>query len=277
MYERGFSLIECLSVLCVVALIGAGISSFTGSSIQLFRDLSEELEGKIAARMAHGALQMGVRAHERGRFEFGVTIVRGDHLASQHPLSSLNSSSAPQPDSDVASFIELSPPYRAAVSKSSFQDTEISLEACGINALSIPSTFKSYVAIGVSGALQIVGTIRAISPSCIELTGQAIRGLVSSTTLPAPAALLEFAPVAREYSIFIDRSGQLRLASHVGSRILENQPLARRLHSFTVTPLSDPSGALSYHLAVKTRAARPFESLLIVGLAQRGVWNEIFQ
>jgi hypothetical protein len=79
----------------------------------------------------------------------------------------------------------------------------------------------------------------------------------------------------REFSIYIDKTGELRLVSHVGTLILENQPITRGLRSLQVSPFVAASGATLFGVTLVATKARQHTFMLSGALAQHSLWNEI--
>ncbi len=73
-------------------------------------------------------------------------------------------------------------------------------------------------------------------------------------------ALLEYYPTESDRTIFVDRSGNLRLLSHSGLNITENQPITRGLRRLFIAQEATDTGDIFYSLRItpslaKTRSA----------------------
>ena len=249
--QQGFSLLETLVSLGTASLVAAALIAMLGASGLVFREAAGPVADLSVAAAAENALRAGSRAVGRSRLPFALTVAPSAAVplsnGAPHPLASLSGASAPVPGSQVVSFVELSPLYAGTIERTTYDGSLLQLVACGFQVRPSASQFKSYVALGVSGAVQIVGTLRAISLSCAELIGTPIAGLVSSPATVLPCSLHSLVPVNREHSLFVDRSGQLRISSHTGTQVTENQPLgsgAREIHISEV-PNSEARVALS--------------------------------
>jgi hypothetical protein len=173
------------------------------------------------------------------------------------------------------SAIEVDPRYRARVISSSFTSADtVRIEVCELASRFTTSRFRSYLTLGTQGACQFTGEAQSTGAGCVTIDARALSGLIRNTPCPA-ASLLELLPIEREFSVFVDRAGELRLVSHVGMRIIENQPIARGLRSTIISAISNPLGAVFYDLIVTPTSSRPTRFLLETPLARRSLWNEI--
>lgn len=278
MNSRGFTMMECLVALCVASIAALVASSALRSASGTFTHASRVILDRSAAASLRTALENGVRALDRSRLEFAVSVWPGPRSTARgalHPLSALSGTSAPRAGSDIISFVELSPLHAGEILRSTVAGLEVTCYACGFTMRPAPSQFRSYVALGVSGAVQLVGTARTTGTGCLELSAQAVPGLVSDPGSVLPSSLHKLVPVEREYSLFIDTSGQLRLSSHTGSRILENQPLLSGLRSMRLTPLAGPQGITAYGASIEGAYGLRSESVIPLTLLPRGLLSQV--
>jgi hypothetical protein len=129
--------------------------------------------------------------------------------------------------------------------------------------------------IGLSGFTQLTGTLSDLSAGCRTVTGTVMGSSIfsSDTTLRGSQHIL--LPVQREYSLFIDRSSQLRLVSHVGSRIIENQPLLRGVSTLHVTPLPPENNLSRFAITVTPLMNRPYTTFFVSSLTRSPLWNQL--
>lgn len=277
--RAGFSLIECLVALALTGLVTLLSSHLVARVAQVFTIRLSQLEQRAVA-IKTALILTGVAAtSERSHLPGLLTITSGASLTlphgGKHPVSGLSGTSQPRSESDIISAIEVDPRYRARIISSSFTNADvIKIEACELSSRFTTSRFRSYLALGTQGICQFTGEVISTGASCVIIDARTVSGLTRSTPCPS-ASLLELLPVERELSVFVDRAGELRLVSHVGMKIIENQPIARGLRSITISTISDPSGAEFYALRVTPTSSRSSHFLLEAHLARRSLWNEI--
>ena len=266
--ERGFSALEALFSLGAASLVATALCTMLGASGMVFREATRPVADLSAATAAEGAIRAGTRAFGRSRLPFSITLAQSVAMplasGAAHPLASLTGSSAPAPGSHVVSFLELSPLYAGTIERTSYDGTSLQLIACGFQVRPTATQFKSYVALGVSGPVQLTGTLRAVSVSCAELIGAPVAGLVSNPTTVLPCSLHRLVPVSREHSLFVDRSGQLRISSHTGAQVTENQPLGSGAREIHLSGLPTPDAPVT--LSVSVTGTNGYTSRFIVPL-----------
>jgi len=276
--SRGTSLIECVCSLAIVGLLSAVIAHATHQSAQTVQLQADQLEQRLAILKTYLALGAAISMTERSHLRLVASVTDGSAPRASdggpHPVSNLRGASQPRAASSIFSVLEVEPRYRGRIIKSLFSGSSITLRVCGLGSIPSQSQFRSYLALGPSGACQLTGSIIRQGLGCIELAGSSVKGLVRSTECPAQS-LLEFIPIEREISIFIDQTGELRLISHLGLRILENQPIARRLRSIRIQESQNTLGATVYHLTIRASSSPEFKAAILRGTTATAVWNEV--
>lgn len=266
--QRGFSILEMLASLGTASVVAAALCAMLGTSGLVLRETTGLLSDLSVSAAAENAIRAGSRAVGRSRLPFTITIAPSSTTllanGSPHPLAALSGSSAPAASSHIVSFIELSPHYAGVIQRTMLLGSSVTVVACGFQSRPSPSQFKSYIALGASGAVQIAGILRTISTSCIELTGSPIAGLVSNPANVLPSSLHRLIPVNREHSLFVDRSGQLRLSSHTGTTVSENQPLGSGAKKILIAELRSTAGPVA--LSVSVTGAHDTQSNFVVPL-----------
>lgn len=274
---RGFSLLECLCSLAIVALLTASITQLVHRSSTILGTTSDALDQRLTMTKAGLVLSAALAALDRTHLAGVASTTNGSNpttpFGNPHPASGLTGNTRPRTQSAILSVVEVEPRYRGRIVRSSFSGTSISLEICGAPEQPSSTMFRSHIAVGLSGPCQITGQVERSSAGCFTLSGQAVAGLISPHC--APHSLLEYMPVLRELSIFIDRTGELRLISHVGSRILENQPIARGLRSLDIALLNVGAHKSLYRIDVHATSARSHRFIFAGGLTRNALWNEI--
>ena len=277
MKENGVTLFDTVTSLATASLVALALGWFVGSSQSTFGLTMKSLGDHLAAATLETALRAGVEAISSSRLGFSVTSIESPNIllpnGSLHPITALRGISAPRPGSDLVSFLFLAPRYRALIGRVGLSGTAVELSACGLELRPAPSQFKSFLAVGVSGVVQLRGSFRATSSTCFEFSGEAVPGLVSKPADVLPCSLHALIPIAREYSLFIDSIGQLRLASHSGPEILENQPLASGYEMMRLTLVGQSAGI---SLAMKGSGGLETTRFIPISLRPRTPYDLIF-
>jgi hypothetical protein len=244
----------------------------------IINDHTQQLAARLNATKAALVITAALAALERSHLPKLVQVTNGTTLLTEsgtpHPVSGVGLTSRPRSDSAVITSVEIDPRYRGRIARSTFSGTSVELDVCDAPQIPTKDQFRSYLAIGLQGLCQFTGTLATTGNNCLSFSGSPTAGMFAGGPCPA-ASLLEFAPISREFSLFVDRTGELRLVSHVGMRILENQPIARGFRSLEVNEIADSSGTLLYRLTVTPSISRALSFNLPAPLARTSLWNEI--
>lgn len=274
---RGYSLLECICSLAIVALLTAGMTQLVHRTSSTLGTTASALDQRVSMTKTGLVLSAALSALERTHLPGLVTTTNGTDpktlYGGPHPATKLSGNTRPRSDSAILSMVEVDPRYRGRVVRSSFTADTVSLEVCGGMEQPGPSTFRSHLVVGLQGMCQLTAQVQRSSTGCFTLSGRAVSGLVAPDC--PPHSLLEYLPVVRELSIYIDRTGELRLISHVGTRILENQPIVRGLRALDITPLGFGSEGSMYRIDVHATTARSHRFFFSGGLTREAIWNEI--
>jgi hypothetical protein len=276
---RGYSLIECLCGICLVGMLSAVTTRFIQQSSSILHETTAAIESRVSLTKAALTISAQLAALERSHIPGLVTIssgltIRAPH-GGLHPVAGVGASSQPRSESDIVSVIEVDPRYRGRIRQSKFTESSVEVEVCGSPELPATTQFRSHLAVGLAGVCQITGAPTPTVAGCFTVSGNVVRGLLHATAACPRAALLEYLPVTREFSVYIDKTGELRLVSHVGTLILENQPITRGLRSLQVSPFMAASGATLFGVTLVATKARQHTFMLSGALAQHSLWNEI--
>jgi prepilin-type N-terminal cleavage/methylation domain-containing protein len=277
--SAGFSLLECLVALALTGLVTLISTQFVARLTSVFANRLRQLEQRATVTKTALIFTGVVATSERSHIPGLLTITSGSSLllphGGKHPASGLSGTSQPRAESDILSAVEVDPRYRARIISSSFSGADTAtIEACELGSRFTTNRFRSYLTLGTQGLCQFTGEVQATGTNCVTIDARGVSGLVRNTPCP-PASLLELLPIEREFSVFVDRTGELRLVSHVGTRIIENQPIARGLRSTTISTFSDSTGAVFYDLLVTPTSSRSTRFLLETHLARRPLFNEM--
>lgn len=276
--EEGHTLLEILCVMALAGIILSGAATLFAHLSRTAAAISLQQGGVASALKAHGIITAALRSTERDRLNLSVSITPGNNLTlahgARHPVAAMTGTSAPRLDSDVLSFIDLDNTFRGTVRSSRSSSTSAEVEVCGLNSAPSPTSFRSYLLLSVSGARQLSGDLRYTSRGCAVLTGSFVAGLVAGRT-EMPLAFSGFVPIEREYSLYVDRSANVRLVAHVGARIVENQPMVRGIYSIRLSESKDPSSTLIFQLWIKPTSGPEIREIIIPTLSRRTVIGEV--
>ena len=242
--------------------------------------VSHAHQGVIASTKTYAALSAAVRTRERNRLPFSVLISNAPRFSlpngTTHPLKSLTGSSRPREASETISLIDVAHRYRGTVLEAKVSNSNINAKVCNLASYPATDEFKSFLLYSVDAVHQIVGTVSPLSQSCIEIGGTTISGLVTSERSFRSIPTV-FIPVEREYSLFVDTTGIFRIASHVGTRITENQPIVQGIESVRIAEIPHAHGVSTFTFRIKPNSGQELISFLTPGLAQRSIWSEVLQ
>jgi hypothetical protein len=278
MKERGYALLDAVWSLGIAGIILSATLAFFSAISRHTLSISASNQATIATMKVHAAIGTALRASERNRLPFSTVRTPGGSLVlphgGEHPLSSLTGPTSPASNSDIVSVIDLAHRHHGRVATSNIAGTSVEAEICHLFSPIRANEFKSFILYTLDGARQVVGDITYRSASCITLTGTSIRGLVSFHTqfLSHP---ISFVPVEREYSLFIDRASNFRISSHIGARIMENQPVVRGIKSISLERGEHSPGAQTFTLSIQPTFGARVQRFFIPGLSQRMLWNEM--
>jgi hypothetical protein len=273
--EKGSSLLEMLVSLALGAIVLICTSTAIMAGSRLYAALSSTAEATIAREKTNAALGAALRALDRHRINGGWLVVSGTDLAGmKHPLTRLRGTSAPRELSDILSVVEISPLNRGRIVSSYLHDTTLELRACDFPVPPSPSDTKSLLILGTSGLAHVSARIPREALGCLDLQANRLQSIFSTHRGPA-GSFHTLLPIVREYSVFVDRTSQLRLVSHLGGQILENQPIARGISFIRVIHNSDSSGATHFTLTVKPIGGPASTTVVVITTTRRSLWSEI--
>lgn len=277
---RGFSLLDCVCSLGIASLLAIIVMRATQSTAMITNLHIQQIAARVTATKAALVTSAALASLERSHLSGVVQIADGTNpltsYGSPHPVSGITSNSRPRSDSAIITSVELDPRYQGRIVQSTFSGDSISLEACQLPQRPSKDQFRSYLAIGLQGPCQLTGLVENTSSSCVSFSGSVVTGLFTAGRCQ-PGSLLEFVPISRELSIFVDRSGVLRLVSHVGMKILENQPIAQGYRSLAMREWNDTSGAQIYQLSVTPSGSRTLTFYLPGALTRSPIWNQVIK
>lgn len=276
---RGYSLVECICSICIVGILSAIVLRSTQYASAILGDFTVNLEERNSITKAALVVSAITSSSERSHLEDLISITDGGVLTlphgGAHPVQGVGASSRPRASSHIVSAIEVDPRLRGRIRTSEFDAAGISIEVCETPSLPDRESTKSHLLVGVAGLCQVTGVAEPSTLGCFTLRGTPVRGLLLPLSACPIASLHEYLPVTREASVFIDATGELRLVSHVGMRVTENQPITRGLRSLVITSRLAAPGTVFFDISVRARANKIHRFLLPAALTRTPIWNEI--
>jgi hypothetical protein len=276
---RGYSLIECLMGICLIGLVSGLSARFTQQSSAQLSELMRAIDQRLAIIKSASVITATINARERSRLADLLVLADGSSLQAPHggphPLVGIGTSSKPRLQSSIVSIIEVDPLYQGRIVESRRSVDGATIKVCSVPSIPTAERFRSHVLVGLGGVCQVTGAPQALSSGCFELAGTATRGLLLNSPSCPTGSFHEYLPVSREISVFIDRSGEFRLVSHVGMRLLENQPLTRGLRELKTSWITTGQDTRFLRFSLRASTSKELQFLLPIPLRDSLRWNEI--
>lgn len=275
---RGRILIESIVSLGIGSIAVTALASLFTTITHTAAKVSKAHSSIVATTKVYAALSAALRTHERNRLSFATQIVRAPPPRSPggttHPLATLRGASGPREGSDILTLIEVAYRCRGVVTQATMNNSDITATICGLTCRIQPDEFKSFLLYAIDGARQITGEIAMTSQTCAEVRGTSLDGMVT-TRRAFTSPPLVFAPVDREYSLFVDTTDTFRIASHVGMRIVENQPVSQGIEAIHIGRKQHGDGVSTFAVVIRPRVGKELSTFVTPSLAQRFIWNEV--
>jgi hypothetical protein len=151
-----------------------------------------------------------------------------------HPLFS------PNPSSDAMTLMHLSLTEAWRVTDCRVTDQNEAFEACLAYAAQCSlEDVRSFLGVSVDGFYELVGKVSG-SDSCRSFVLRAARSMSLPFTNAAPSCSIRLiVPILEHFTLYQDKTLELRYLAHAGDENLENQPLMHGVKTiqFAVTPL----------------------------------------
>lgn len=278
MNAHGRILLESLVSMGVSSLLISSLAALSSTISQTAARVSQAHQGIVASTKVYSTLSSALKTRERNRLAFATIVTQSPNffigLETIHPLKSMKGATAPRDSSDVLSVIDIAHRSQGRVVAVAIAGSSITATVCGLAHRPSPDEFKSYLFYSVDVVHQVTGSVSPISPSCVEVRGSSISGLVTTRREFLSAPIL-FAPVEREYSLFVDTTSTFRIASHVGARLTENQPITSGIAQIRLEEDAHGRGISTFAITIKPSIGKPLMAFVTPGLAQRRIWNEV--
>lgn len=281
MRERahGHSLLECVVAIGLFGLISALTSRFLQLSCSQLGTTKAALDQRMAILKSASVISGALSALERTHMLALVSTTSGSNPTAPHggphPIHSVGATSQPRADSDILSSLEIDPVYQGRIVETQLDSNGVTVTVCGGGIAPGKDQFRSHLLLGLGGICQVTGTPEALPAGCFLLRGTAVRGMISNSNQCPGGSYHEYRPISREISLYVDKTGEFRLISHVGLRLLENQPITRGLRSLTIRRLNASPEATFFTFALRGSTTRSFNFILPSGMAGGSLWNEV--
>ena len=279
--QQGYTLIEILCSLTIAGLVCLIVTKAIQSMSSTIASSNQLIEHEIAVLKTRTIVTSLLQAHERLRLAPLVTVTPGKNpqtlWGAPHPILRLTGTSRPRDDSDIITTTMVDPRYRGKIVQSIFHDSAVELTICEVSERPSPQESVKHLLLGTTSICTVRGELIADSGNCYRLVGTPADTILSSRRSCSRQAFLEYYPSPSDRSLFVDRSGTVRLLSHTGMNITENQPITRGLRNIVVARRFSSSGHLFYALTIKPSYAVPQQFLLPQRLSSQPLWNLVLQ
>jgi len=233
-----------------------------GVAAALRAEVAAFAEGVTVYARTRATVARAVSNLDTHRFPLGLTVHPPGKLSftdgTPHPLTTTVS-----PDSTPLSSLELAVEATLVLEGLTPSGERIARSVWGER---IPSNTSLFLGIATGGTILLSGSSKHLgsSPPRYELTLAPVRSVTVPPTPLDVAALRLCIPVRREYSLLVDRTGQLRYVGQSGAGTSENQPLLRGLKNIVIEP-SPAGGGIpeGYRATIVTRDGRSRETAAI--------------
>jgi len=158
------------------------------------------------------------RVHSHGNIRFTNGL--------RNPIALTHGPTAPNPNSDAITALELSPSDRLTVLHAS-TSSPYQFYACTQSRAPLPATVRSYVGLSADGMYELVGQRQVAAPGCWQFTlAEQPSMSVFAPTHSSPALVRVLVPILAQYTLYVNRRNELRYLGHRGAVNDENQPIA---------------------------------------------------
>ncbi len=253
--SRGFTLLECLVSCTLSCIILSTTLILTGTITRTTYSLHQRARSERALIITQSHLESALLNLESHRLPVGWRVTHGCQIklasGSLHPIAKLKTTSAPRSDSDCLSVQMLLPSHLAEIQDVKYQNGTWKILGCRSdkkerNYIEI----RSHYAYGIEGLIQIAHGGSSLNTACYQVEGSKIDSLFTLSN--NVRSLQTVIPVAREFTLYVDKSSHLRYTSHVGSRLLENQPLVDGVRSIAVSEQTTVSNQLIFSFKIRS-------------------------
>lgn len=243
---------------------------------------SNELIGhEVAVLKTRAIVSSLLQAHERLRLASLISVTHGAHpqtpWGASHPILRLTGTSRPRNDSDIVTTTIVDPRRRGRIVQSIVNDTALEVTICELSHRPAPQESVKHLLLGTTSVCTVRGELIADNGDCYRLLGIPTDTILTSKRACSRQAFLEYYPSPSDRSLFVDRSGNVRLLSHTGMNITENQPITRGLRRLLVSSRRASSGHLFYALMIKPSYAVSQQFLLPQRLKSHHLWNLVLR
>jgi len=218
-------LLVCMFIsLSLIAGLTRGLHQFLVTDARLRIESHEtfvyirlrNLISEVLADLDSHRFEILPRIHKNGAISFTDNTL--------NPVTSLQGSNAPHPESDAITGLRLESTRSYRVLESSRHASQFRYLACPEVNLQDRTSAKSYMGVSSDGLLELSGSSTASGSCRIFLLGASLSMSVKQDHVD-PLFIRKLIPISRHYTIYVGKDLQLRYLSHVGSRNIENQPM----------------------------------------------------
>lgn len=252
--SRGFTLLECLVSCGLSCAIISTTLILTGTITRASYSLHQRSRNERALVITQSHLESALENLESHRLPTGWRITPGCQLTlasgKLHSIAKLKTTSAPRSDSDCLSVQMLLPSHIVDIHNITRQSGIWRIQGCRPskkerNTIEV----RSHYAYGIEGIVQFAHSGGNLNTTCYSVEGSSVDTLFNSKNV---SSLQTVIPIAREFTLYVDKTSHLRYASHVGGRLLENQPIVDGVRSFSITEQKTGKNHLIFSFTVRS-------------------------
>jgi prepilin-type N-terminal cleavage/methylation domain-containing protein len=279
----GFSLLELLVSLSLLGALGTLTAVSISRTVLSAARLTSQTTTQRALIDSFVAITSALDAVESSRLPDRYRIHTGGHLTypdnSPHPISRLRGTSQPRSGSDALSLLDIDVERTGTLSRVSHSLSGVNLIYCRpIDVLPPKSAYRSLIASSIEGRHQIrISSHNEFSlhdKRCVRFQGNIVKSLFHSSQQDL-ASIQRISPVRREFTLYVDRTSHLRLVSHLGSQILENQPVTSHLKRLQISKTSARSHTI-ITVQIEAPSMKPLRWSRVIALPESEDLNDIF-
>lgn len=218
----GASLFELLIGLTLFGLVSFLILNEIARGSQIHMKLTQQYELSIHESHMKALVQRGILEQSSQRLYFPKLHTSGHIKLLNGKRLPMSAAQSPQIQSDAISFLQIHPDTIFKVTQTN------PLTACALSGASVQlDKYQSFLIISSDGVSEAVGKARGNGPCrsfSIRLTDGIFTEAKTVGDLSFGRAII---PVERIYTLYMSRRGELRYVGHLGSKIIENQPVLK--------------------------------------------------
>jgi hypothetical protein len=220
--EGGASLFELLLGITLFALVSFLILNELARGSKIHAKLTQHYERSINESHIKALVQRGLLEQSSQRFFYPKIHTSGHIKLLSGKRLPISAAQSPQNQSDAISFLKVRPDTIFKVTQTN------PLTACVLSGASLQlAQYQSFLIVSSDGVSEAVGKARGSGP-CRSFSLRLADGVFTEAKTVGDLSFARtIIPVERIYTLYMSRRGELRYVGHVGSKVIENQPVLK--------------------------------------------------